>query len=494
VNFYIVRALLMDRDNQVSSSNYDSMHKQLKPTNHFVNALLTDLYQLTMAYCYWKQGRHEDQAVFDLFFRKCPFDGEFAIFAGLEECLRFLASFHFTDSDIQFLATVIHAEKEFFDWLRNLDVSKVSVYALSEGSVTFPLVPLLRVQGPLAVCQLLETTLLNLINYASLVATNAARFRLAVGDKSLLEFGLRRAQGPDGGVSASRYTYLGGFDATSNVLASKLFSIPCSGTIAHSFVQTFHDCSQLATTKLVDSNKNEREFVQCVMETRERLGYNTNQGELAAFISYAQCFPDRFLVLVDTYDTLSSGVPNFICVALCLLDFGYKPLGIRLDSGDLSYLSKAARKEISRIAQLTGKVELNQVKIAASNDLNETTLLSLHQQGHEIDIFGIGTHLVTCQQQPALGCVYKLVEINGQPRIKVSEDISKLTIPCAKKAYRLYGKEGYPLVDLLTLETEEAPKVGDKILCRHPYVERKRCIIVPTRIEPLLKLVRRKLE
>lgn len=164
---------------------------------------------------------------------------------------------------------MIHAEKEFFDWLRNLDVSKVSVYALSEGSVTFPLVPLLRVQGPLAVCQLLETTLLNLINYASLVATNAARFRLAVGDKSLLEFGLRRAQGPDGGVSASRYTYLGGFDATSNVLASKLFSIPCSGTIAHSFVQTFYDCSQLATTKLVDSNKNEREvssvFFDCYL-------------------------------------------------------------------------------------------------------------------------------------------------------------------------------------------------------------------------------------
>ncbi|GJQ15374.1 hypothetical protein GpartN1_g7165.t1 [Galdieria partita] len=476
--------------NQESFSNCNTkvLH-ELQPTNHFVNALLTDLYQLTMAYCYWKQGRHKDQAVFDLFFRKCPFDGEFAIFAGLEECIRFLATFRFTESDIQFLKNVIQAEEEFFNWLRYLDASQVVVYGVSEGSVVFPLVPLLRVEGPLAVCQLLETTLLNLINYASLVATNAARFRLAVGEKSLLEFGLRRAQGPDGGMSASRYTYLGGFDATSNVLASKLFAIPCSGTHAHSFVQTFSDCSQLVTTKLLDSNRNEREFVQLVLETREKLGYSTNQGELAAFISYAQCFPDKFLVLVDTYDTLSSGVPNFICVALCLLDFGYKPLGIRLDSGDLSYLSKAARREISRISRLTGNNELNQVKIAASNDLNEATLLSLQQQGHEIDVFGIGTHLVTCQQQPALGCVYKLVEINRQPRIKVSEDISKLTIPCSKNAYRLYGKEGYPLVDLLTLETEEAPKVGDKILCRHPYVERKRCLIVPTRIEPLLKLV-----
>eukprot|EP00871_Galdieria_phlegrea_P001923 jgi/Galph1/2731/GphlegSOOS_G1413.1 len=468
-----------------------------QPTSNFVKPMLTDLYQLTMAYCYWKQGRENEAAVFDIFFRKCPFAGEFTasigyckqIFAGLEECIRFLLSFKFTDEDISFLREIIQAEDGFFQWLRETDTSNIRVYAVKEGNVTFPTVPLLRIEGPLAVSQLLETTLLNLINYASLVATNAARFRLAVGTRSLLEFGLRRAQGPDGGLSASRYTYLGGFDATSNVLASQLFGIPCSGTHAHSFVQTFTDLSQLTTTKLRDTNHIEREFVQLVLDTRDKLGYTTNQGELSAFIAYAQCFPSKFLVLVDTYDTIGSGVPNFICVALSLLAFGYKPIGIRLDSGDLSYLSKASRKEINRIAQLTGESKLKEVKIAASNDINEATLLSLQQQGHEIDIFGIGTHLVTCQQQPALGCVYKLVEINQQPRIKVSEDISKITIPCAKNAYRLYGKEGYPLVDLLMLATEEPPKVGDKILCRHPYVERKRCIIVPSRIEPLLQLV-----
>lgn len=471
------------------------------PTNPMVNPLLTDLYQYTMAYAYWKAGKHNERAVFDLFFRRSPFGGEYTVFAGLEECIRFIANFKFTAEDIDFLRGALPGgcEEGFLDYLRQVDCSEVEVYAIPEGSVVFPKVPLIRVEGPVAVAQLLETTLVNLVNYASLVATNAARHRRVAGNsKTLLEFGLRRAQGPDGGVSASRYCYMGGFDATSNVAAGRLFGIPLKGTHSHAFVSSFMSPDEIVEKSLrsADASTTCEDFVSLVQSwlrkiQRTRLSIGgfgeTNLSELAAFTSYALAFPDNFLALVDTYDVLRSGIPNFCAVALALRDLGYTAMGIRLDSGDLAYLSGEARKFFQAIEKDFGVPGFGKTSITASNDLNEETLDHLNKQGHEIDAFGIGTYLVTCYSQPALGCVFKLVEINNQPRMKLSEDVSKVSIPCKKQCYRLYGKEGYALVDLMIGENEPAPKVGERILCRHPFNESKRAYVVPQRVEELLK-------
>lgn len=457
--------------------------------NAFVGPLLTDLYQLTMAHAYWKAHRHEEPAAFDLFFRQNPFGGEFTIFAGLAEVVRFVEGFRFTDDEIDFVRSVVPGcDKRFYEWLREVDCSKVVIRSLKEGTVVFPRIPMLTVEGPLAITQLLETTLLNLVGYASLVATNAARFRMAAGkDKALIEFGLRRAQGPDGGVSASRYSYMGGFDATSNVLAGQIFGIPVRGTHAHSFVSAFSGTTMadIEDRTITGPDGVEHDFVDLVAECREKLGFtNANEGELAAFIAYAQAFPKGFLALVDTYDTLKSGVPNFLSVALALQQIGYRPLGVRLDSGDLAYLSKEVRR-LFGIAGARHSADFARLSIVASNDINEATLLALNQQEHEIDIFGIGTHLVTCQAQPALGCVYKLVEVSGEPRIKLSQDVGKVTIPGRKEAYRLIGVGGSPLLDLLIQVGEEKPQPGMRILCRHPFDETKRVFVAPTRVVPL---------
>jgi nicotinate phosphoribosyltransferase len=233
------------------------------------------------------------------------------------------------------------------------------------------------------------------------------------------------------------------------------------------------------------------EFVSLVLEKRGLLGYgDSNEGELAAFIAYAQAFPGGFLALVDTYDTLHSGLKNFLSVGLALHDLGYRPIGIRLDSGDLAYLSKCARDLFRRVDrdQLNGAELFGKCNIVASNDVNEDVLLSLNREGHEIDTFGIGTHLVTCQKQPALGCVYKLVEVNGQPRIKLSQEVEKLVIPGRKTVYRLYGSDSHPLLDLMLNAGEEPPLVGQRILVRHPFAENKRAHITPTQVKPLLHL------
>jgi nicotinate phosphoribosyltransferase len=429
--------------------------------------------------------------VFDLFFRKNPFDGEFTVFAGLEEVLRFVSDFHFSDRQIDYIASILPTcDKRFFAWLKEIDCRQVKIRALREGTIAFPRIPLIVVEGPLAIAQLLETTLLTLVNYASLITTNAARFRLAAGpDKTLLEFGLRRAQGPDGGVSASRYSYIGGFDATSNVLAGQLFGIPVRGTHAHAFVSSFSGLKDLVDRTIVDPSGRQHDFVDMVLGCRKELGYeNANESELAAFIAYAQAFPGGFLALVDTYDTLKSGVPNFLSVALALQRLGYKPVGIRLDSGDLAFLSKAARAMFRSVSE-QHDVDFTRLSIVASNDIDEATLLSLNQQGHEIDVFGIGTHLVTCETQPALGCVYKLVAVNGQPRIKLSQDITKVTIPGNKEAYRLVGESGSPVLDLLIQSGEEPPEPGRRILCRHPFEEAKRAYVTPAAVVPLHECV-----
>ncbi len=463
----------------------------MSKTSPFADPLLTDLYEFTMAYAYFRSGRHQSPAVFDLFFRKNPFGGEFTILAGLAEAVEFIRQYRWTDEQIKTLCTQMpECSDEFRDWLRSMDASPVRVHAVPEGAVVFPGIPLMRVEGPLGIVQMMESALLNLVAYPSLVATNAARMRLAAGkDVQLVEFGLRRAQGPDGAVSASRYSYLGGFDGTSNVKASELFGIPSSGTQAHAYVQSYGSLDEISNPMLVDPDGSEHDLRRMAIEFREKInGNHSDDGELASFIAYALAFPRGFLALVDTYDTIKSGVPNFLAVALGLRKVGYQPVGIRLDSGDLAHLSRVARQMFTQAADTTG-IELGHLVIVASNEINEPTLRSLGQQGHEVDIFGVGTHLVTCQAQPSLGCVYKLVELDDIPRIKISQEPSKTTIPGRKEAYRLYGKRGHPLADLMIMVGDEAPKAGERILCCHPWDETKRTYVVPACVERLHHLV-----
>jgi nicotinate phosphoribosyltransferase len=458
-----------------------------------VQPLLTDLYQLTMAYAYWRAGRTQEEATFHLFFRKNPFNGEFTIFAGLSECLAFLESFSYSSSDLAYLRTVLPGcEEEFWSYLAGLGTAGLTVRALPEGSVCFPRVPLLMVAGPLVLVQLLETVFLNLVNYASLVTTNAARFRIAAGPRAkLYEFGLRRAQGPDGGLSASRYSFAGGFDGTSNMLAGKLFGIPVAGTMAHSFVSSFPSSGRAPGPSLAPGPsaaagqraelwgevcRGHRASVAATLGVLEAEAHN---GELEAFVYYAAAFPSSFVALIDTYDVLKSGVLNFCAVGLALVTFGYRPAGLRIDSGDLAYLSSRVRELLVTVADQLELPFFAALEITASNDINEETILSLNDQGHSIDCFGIGTHLVTCQRQPALGCVYKLACVAGVPCMKLSQEVAKVSLPGEQEAFRLYGRGGTAILDLLQLPGEPEPAVGEKVLCRHPFLESKRAWVTP---------------
>ncbi|XP_037709421.1 nicotinate phosphoribosyltransferase isoform X3 [Drosophila subpulchrella] len=481
-------------DRELGCAGGQFMDRGRMNQNGVVQPLLTDLYQITMAYAYWKSEKTDDTAVFDLFFRNNPFHGEFTIFAGLEECLKFLDSFHYSQSDIEYLKQTLPEgiEHEFFEYLGNLTARDVTLYAIDEGTVAFPRVPIIKIEGPLIIVQLLETTLLTLVNYASLMATNAARYRMVAGKHvKLLEFGLRRAQGPDGGLSASKYSYTGGFDGTSNVLAGKLFNIPVKGTHAHAYITSFSSIGELKTRLIKHKQTGIMEdLLEHAVKHRALLSHlldvsteESSEGELAAMVSYAIAFPDGFMALVDT-----SGLLNFSAVALALNDLGYHALGIRIDSGDLAYLSCLARETFEKVAERFKVPWFNKLTIVASNDINEDTILSLNEQGHKIDCFGIGTHLVTCQRQPALGCVYKLVEINGQPRIKLSQDVEKVTMPGNKNAYRLYSADGHALIDLLQKVSEPPPAVGQKVLCRHPFQESKRAYVIPSHVESLYKV------
>ncbi|KAK2960459.1 putative Nicotinate phosphoribosyltransferase 1 [Blattamonas nauphoetae] len=472
-------------------------------SNYLHTPLLTDTYELTMMYAYWKRGMHEKKSAFEAFFRKCPFKGEYAVFAGLDTVLQFLNAFRFSESDIEYLRKIMPlAEDAFFDYLAQIDASCLKVTAMKEGTLCYPQEPLIRIEGPLAVAQVVETPILTIIGYATLVCTNARRMRQAAGpDKTLMEFGLRRAQGPDGGMSASIYAIMGGFDTTSNTLAGKEFDIPVSGTHAHSFVMSFKNLDEVASLKIQSKDGSKTvDFFPLVMEKREMLKKhgiqqdNANESELAAFISYASSFPNSFCALVDTYDTLRSGLVNFLSVAFALKSLGWEYGSIRLDSGDLAYLSRTARETFAQLAKELEDPSIEQIRIVASNDLNEDTIISLNSQGHEIDVFGIGTNLTTCQKQPSLGDVYKLVEISDEPRMKLSNDIGKTTIPSKKIIYRLYSETGTPILDLMVRDLDGhpdqvVPKVGQRILCRHPFEETKRCFVVPHRVEQLNSVV-----
>ncbi len=452
-----------------------------------VKAMKTDAYQLTMAYAYWKNGNADDPATFEYFFRKCPFGGEFALFGGLGDLIRFLQEVHFTEEDITYLqeTLLVDVDPGFFDWLRAVDFHRLTVSAVPEGTAVFARVPLVQVSGPLAIAQLLESPLLQCLNFPTLMVTNAVRYRLAAGpDKKLFEFGFRRAQDP---MRASEYALVGGFTGTSNVEASRLFGVMPVGTMAHSFVQTFKSVDDVRNLMLKDTSGADRNFLERVLAIRvEHYLQHTNDGELAAFVAYAQAFPKKFLALVDTYDTLRSGVPNFLCVAKALVEWGYQPVGIRIDSGDLAHLSQQSRRQFNTF--YAWQSSTRRFIIVVSNDIDEATLWSLRQQEQQIDTMGIGTHLVTCAEQPALGGVYKLV-FRYSPCLKLSGDPGKTTLPGRKISYRLIGEDGKAILDLLMLDDELAPLPGIRVLCRHPVIESSRVYVVPSEVVPLHEVV-----
>uniref|UniRef100_A0A8C8FAY3 Nicotinate phosphoribosyltransferase n=1 Tax=Oncorhynchus tshawytscha TaxID=74940 RepID=A0A8C8FAY3_ONCTS len=442
-----------------------------------VPTLLTDLYQFTMAYAYWRSGRHNEPAVFELFFRDNPFGGGFSLFSGMHDCLLFLQSFRFTDEDVEYLRSVLPpaTDPAFFLFLRELDCSGVTLHSVPEGTVVFARVPLMEVSGPLAVVQLLETSLLCLVNYASLVCSNAARFRLAAGSRrKLLEMGLRRAQGPDGGLTASRYTYVGGFDMTSNVQAGFLFGIPVAGTMAHSYVTSFSSLEEVWPQTLVAAN-GDHDNIDLISLTKGWLGRvcellgaesgKIHEGELAAFLSYAIAYPHNFLPVIDSYSVTCSGLLNFCAVALSLFELEYSPLGVRLDSGDLCRQSVEVRHVFRLCSEQFSIPAFQSLLIVGTNNISEYSMAELNKKENEIDVVGVGTHLVTCTRQPSLGCVYKLVEVRGSPRMKFSEDPEKSTVPGRKAVYRMLDTEGED-----TAETRE--KVQSSIQTLHPRHKR----------------------
>ena len=370
-------------------------------------ALLTDLYQLTMSYAYWKKGLATQEAVFHQFFRRRPFNGGFTVVAGLEWVVQLLENFKFDDSDLNFLATLRSTDgsplftDDFFDYLRKLRFT-CDLDAMPEGTVAFPYEPMLRIQGPLIQCQILESALLNLINFSTLIATKSARMCIAAKGEAVLEFGLRRAQGIDGALSASRAAYIGGCSSTSNVLAGKLLGIPVRGTHSHSWVMAFDE-------------------------------------ELEAFQAYAEALPNNCVFLVDTYDSLE-GVKNAIQVGHWLRERGKKFLGIRLDSGDLTYLSIKSR-------QLLDAAGFPDTLIMASNELDETLITELKRQGAQINVWGVGTNLVTAKDQPALDGVYKLAALRKpggewKYKLKLSEQMVKVSDPGILQVRRYHQRSG----------------------------------------------------
>ncbi|GAB2536261.1 nicotinate phosphoribosyltransferase [Gracilibacillus alcaliphilus] len=387
--------------------------------------LHTDLYQVNMAETYWRDGMADKKAVFELYFRKLPFDNGYAVFAGLERVLDFIENFGFTESDLAYLKEIGGYKDDFLDYLRNLRFSG-SIRSMREGEVVFANEPLMRIEAPLAEAQLIETPLLNIVNYQTLIATKAARIKYVVGSHAVMEFGTRRAHEMDAAVWGTRAAYIGGFSATSNVRAGKIFGIPIAGTHAHSMVQAYRD-DYTAFKKYASTHKN------CVF-------------------------------LVDTYDTLLSGVPNAIRVAQ-EFEGRIHFEGIRLDSGDMAYLSKKARKMLDDAG-------FPEAKIIASNDLDEYTILNLQAQGAEIDTYGIGTKLITAFDQAALGGVYKLVAIeeDGEMKdtIKISANPEKVTTPGSKKVYRIINnKDGRSEGDYIALDNED-PQAEASLKMFHP--------------------------
>jgi nicotinate phosphoribosyltransferase len=410
-------------------------------------ALLTDYYELTMLSGYLRQGVADRPAVFEYFFRTLPPHAGYVIAAGLEQFLDYLENLRFTPDDLAYLESRRVFDQATLDYLANFRPD-VDVLAFPEGTLAFPHEPIVRITGPIAHAQLIETFLLNALNFPSLIATKTARICQAAQGEPVLEFGLRRAQGPDGGLIGARAAYIGGCEGTSNVLAGRLFNIPVRGTHAHSWVMNFAD-------------------------------------EKQAFEAFADTFPAGCVLLVDTYDTLRSGVPNAIEV------FKARPQlapAIRIDSGDLARLSKAAYRMFAQAG-------LPQVRIVGTNDLDEDLIADLKRQGAKLNTWAVGTHLITAFDHPALDGVYKLVAVDGngvwQPRIKLSGNPEKTTDPGLKRPVRCYDADGHPLGDVMIAEHEGLP-AGPSVAAFHrQYLHQERRIHGVARVEELFVPVAR---
>lgn len=385
--------------------------------------LLTDFYELTMMQGYFKTGEGQRRAVFDLFYRNNPNNGGYSICVGLAQVVEYIKKIGFSEDDIEYLKNLSAFDDDFLDYLRKFKFNG-DIFAVPEGTVVFPGEPLLRISASIIEAQFIETTILNIINHQSLIATKASRVVWAAHGDRVLEFGLRRAQGPDAGLYGARAAIIGGCSATSNVLAGKMFDVPVSGTHAHSWVMSFDD-------------------------------------EITAFRKYAEIFPHNCILLVDTYDTLHSGIPNAIKVfsELKKKNMLFDGYGVRLDSGDFSYIS-------GKVREMLDSAGFYDAVICASSDLDEHIITSLKQQGTEISVWGVGTNLITSKDCPAFGGVYKLAaeEKDGRinPKIKISENLDKITNPGVKKIFRLYDKNTKKIkADLIALEYEKIDETQD---------------------------------
>ena len=407
--------------------------------------LHTDLYEINMMYTYFKKGISERNAVFEAYYRQEPFGNGYSVYAGLEHVIMYLKNLKFKESDLKYLKEEVGYDDDFIDYLRHLKM-KLTVRSMPEGEIVFANEPLLQVEGPLAECQLVETAILNIINYQTLLATKAARVKLAVQGDGVMEFGTRRAQETDAALWGTRAAYIGGFDSTSNVRAGKLFGIPISGTHAHSLVEAFGN-------------------------------------EYEAFKAYAETHKDC-VFLVDTYDTVRSGVPNAIRVADEMgerINFQ----GVRIDSGDMAYISKQVRRELDNAGY-------TKAKIYASNDLDETTITSLKMQGAKIDVWGIGTKYITAYDQPALGAVYKLVSIEDDQHrmrdtLKISSNVEKVSTPGKKQVWRISANTEKKNEGDWIARVGVDPRNFDSLYMFHPQYSYINKVVTNYTAEPLLK-------
>jgi len=410
-------------------------------------SMVMDFYEMTMCNGYFKAVDHETKVAFEVFYRKNPDNGGFAIFAGLKQIIEYIQDLHFTDDDIEYFRQQNLFDEDFLKYLQNFKFTG-DVWAFQEGEIMYPNEPVITVIAPLLEAQLVETAILLEFNHQSLIATKTNRIVEAADGRTVSDFGARRAHNVDAAVYGARAAYIGGASSTATVLAGQMFGIPINGTTAHSWVMFFPD-------------------------------------EYSAFKAYAEVYPNATTLLVDTYDVLRSGVPNAIRVAKEVLEpMGCRLKGIRLDSGDLAYLSKIARKTLDESG-------LTDCKIVASNSLDEFTIRSLLNQGAQIDIFGVGERLITAKSDPVFGGVYKLcaVEKDGifEPRIKISENIEKVTNPGLKRVWRIVNKEGYGIGELLTLwdENPNSDESYEVVDTRNPY---KKVVLDHCTFEPVQKL------
>ncbi len=390
----------------------------------YFSGLYTDFYELTMSQAYFLSGKKDERVVFDLYFRKNPFGSGYTVFAGLEDAINAVLNYKFSENDLDYLDS-LGFDKGFLDYLKDFRF-KGNIYSFREGDIVFNNEPLIKVEGNIIEAQLLETMLLNFINYQTLIATKTRRIYFASKGRIVVDFGMRRAQG-FAAIAGSKASYIGGAAGTSNTYAARVYDIPPIGTHAHSWIQSF-------------------------------------ESEYEAFKKFADIYPDNTTLLVDTYDTLKSGIPNAIKIAKYLEENGHRLKGVRLDSGDLAYFSKKARKMLNENG-------LDYVKIVVSNQLDEHIIDSLLDQNAPIDIFGVGTKLITSYSQPALDGVYKLAEIGGRPTLKFSENTEKINLPGNKKVIRFLNSEGEFFIDGVVLNSEGEDSVT---LLRHPSISFKR--------------------